>query len=96
MSFGIIHDTFYDEHVNPYYEKWKPGRPSKAAKEKRAKSDEWIRQYIKDHPEEYPLTTFLISKAGTATLTDGKIEIVPGERKVRQVKVNWMSRNIVG
>lgn len=30
---------------NPYYEKWKPGRPTQSAKEKRAKYWRWEQHY---------------------------------------------------
>lgn len=86
MSYGIIHDPFYDEHVNPYYEKWKPGRPSKAAKEKRAKSDEWIRKYREDHPGEFPMITMLTNEVAQ--------DLGVFDTGRRDVQVTWQPRNV--
>lgn len=45
---------------NPYYEKWKPGRPSKAAIEKRAKYWQW--EKIENSKIDWTKNQFLITK----------------------------------
>lgn len=88
MSYQTIPDLVLPDNVNPYYEKWKPGRPSKAAKEKRAKSDEWFKAYREAHPEEFPMITFLTSEVAQ---TPGIFFRGTGRRNVQ---IKWQPRNV--
>lgn len=45
---------------NPYWEKWKPGRPTKAAIEKRRKAERWREEYRRLYPEQMPFISFLL------------------------------------
>lgn len=62
--------------TNPYYERWKRGRPSKEAKEKRLLSDKWNQEQREKCPESKPFLSRLLSDNPTALNTiNGKIKI---------------------
>lgn len=66
---------------NPYFEKWKRGRPSNSAIEKRKLSDLWITAYRKKYPHKYPFITALLEMN------------IPFRKINGKVMVNYIPRN---
>lgn len=60
---------------NPYFERWRRGRPSKSAIDKRKLSDLWITAYRKKYPHRFPLITALLEMDIPFKKVNGKVMV---------------------
>ncbi len=74
--------------TNPYFEKWKRGRPSKEAIAKRKLANYWRDCHKKQHPDLYPFTNYLLNcddngKVIKSENSKGRIRSVDLDYKIR-------------